>query len=246
MPLPPEEEEIVPLRAPRGRVPPVTHVRSTLISASITAMRARGRYEEYLARLPRVHHETVVHMVAGVWVPIDVAVAHYETVEHLGFTPHDALDIGLEVAAVVRASALGGIVRLVNERGLYAFVVTNQAGVAKGYYTEAEVHALHAHIQAELNASGAHIDAFRYCPYHIDGTVAAYARDSDWRKPAPGMLLDLMREWPVDPARSLLIGDNDSDLVAARAAGIAGKKYTSGGLRTFVASALDEIAGAST
>lgn len=137
-------------------------------------------------------------------------------------------------------------VRLVNERGLYAFVVTNQAGVAKGYYGEAEVHALHAHIQAELNASGAHIDAFRYCPYHIDGTVAAYARDSDWRKPAPGMLLDLMREWPVDPARSLLIGDNDSDLAAARAAGIAGKKYTSGSLCAFVASALDEIAGAST
>lgn len=118
MPLPPEEEEIVPLRAPRGRVPPVTHVRSTLISASITAMRARGRYEEYLARLPRVHHETVVHMVAGVWVPIDVAVAHYETVEHLGFTPHDALDIGLEVAAVVRASALGGIVRLAKGAGM--------------------------------------------------------------------------------------------------------------------------------
>ena len=137
-------------------------------------------------------------------------------------------------------------VRLVNESGLYAFVVTNQAGVAKGYYGEAEVIALHAHVQAELNASGAHIDAFRYCPYHVDGTVAAYARDSDWRKPAPGMLLDLMREWPVDPARSVLIGDNDSDLAAARAAGIAGRQYTSGSLRAFVASALDHIPGAST
>ena len=136
-------------------------------------------------------------------------------------------------------------VRLVNESGHYAFVVTNQAGVAKGLYGEAEVDALHAHIQCELNVSGAHIDAFRYCPYHIEGTVAAYARDSDWRKPKPGMILDLMREWPVDPARSLLIGDTDSDLAAARAAGIAGRKYTSGSLRAFVASALADIPGAS-
>ena len=135
-------------------------------------------------------------------------------------------------------------VKLANDSGLYAFVVTNQAGVAKGHYSEAEVNALHAHMQAELNASGAHIDAFRYCPYHIDGTVAAYARDSEWRKPRPGMILDLMREWPVDPARSLLIGDNDSDLAAARAAGIAGRKYASGSLRAFLASALDQIPGA--
>lgn len=118
VPVPPEEEEIVPLRAPRSRVPPVTHIRSTLISASIAALRGRGRYEEYLARLPKAHHETVVHMVAGVWVPIGVAVAHYETVEHLGFTQHDALEIGLEVATVVRASALGGIVRLAKGAGM--------------------------------------------------------------------------------------------------------------------------------
>ena len=137
-------------------------------------------------------------------------------------------------------------VRLVNDRGLFAFVVTNQAGVAKGYYPEAEVNALHAHMQAELNASGAHIDAFRYCPFHSDGTVAAYARDSDWRKPAPGMILDLMREWPVDPARSLLIGDNDSDLAAARASGIAGRKYASGSLQALLTTALDEIPGAGT
>ena len=135
-------------------------------------------------------------------------------------------------------------VRLANERGYYAFVVTNQAGVAKGFYGEAEVNTLHAHMQRELNASGAHIDAFRYCPYHVEGTVAAYARDSDWRKPAPGMILDLMREWPVDPARSLLIGDNDSDLAAARAAGIAGRKYARGSLSGFLASALHDVPGA--
>ena len=136
-------------------------------------------------------------------------------------------------------------VKLANDSGLYAFVVTNQAGVAKGLYGEADVNALHAHMQVDLNAAGAHIDEFRYCPYHIDGTIARYARDSACRKPSPGMIVDLMREWPVDPARSLLIGDNDSDLAAARAAGIAGRKYASGSLEAFLASALDGIPGAS-
>jgi D,D-heptose 1,7-bisphosphate phosphatase len=121
-------------------------------------------------------------------------------------------------------------VRMANEAGLYVFVVTNQAGVAKGYYGEGEVRALHAHMQAELARAGAHIDAFRYSPYHAEGIVAEFARDSDCRKPGPGMLLDLMRDWPVDPARSVLIGDKDSDLAAAAAASIAGVKFTGGSL----------------
>ena len=121
-------------------------------------------------------------------------------------------------------------VRLANEAGRYVFVVTNQAGVAKGFYSEAEVQALHAHMQADLAAVGAHVDAFRYSPYHVDGVVPGYARDSDCRKPGPGMILDLMRDWPVDPARSLLIGDKDSDLAAAAAAGIRGVKFAGGSL----------------
>jgi D,D-heptose 1,7-bisphosphate phosphatase len=125
-------------------------------------------------------------------------------------------------------------VKLANDANRYAFVVTNQAGVAKGYYTETDVNALHAHMQAHLNQNGAHIDAFRYSPYHIEGTVTEYARESDCRKPKPGMILDLLQQWPIDPAQSVLIGDKDSDMAAAEAAGIRGAKFEGGSLYEFL------------
>jgi D-glycero-D-manno-heptose 1,7-bisphosphate phosphatase len=126
-------------------------------------------------------------------------------------------------------------VKLVNDRGWFAFVVTNQAGVAHGYYGEAAVVALHDHVQTELMALGAHIDDFRYCPYHPEAKVAAYAATSSWRKPAPGMILDLVKHWPVDLAGSFLIGDKDTDLAAAAAAGIGSARFTEGRLDTLVA-----------
>lgn len=125
-------------------------------------------------------------------------------------------------------------VRLANNLGYYVFVVTNQAGVARGYYPVENVTHLFDWMNAQLRAQGAHIDDWRYCPYHPDGIVAQYSLAHSWRKPEPGMLLDLMEHWDLDLDASLLVGDQETDLAAARSAGIAAYKFTGGDLRAFV------------
>ena len=122
--------------------------------------------------------------------------------------------------------------------GYLVFVVTNQAGVARGYYDEATVVDLHRWMTAELAASGGRIDGWRYCPSHPDGVVEGYIRTDPWRKPAPGMLLDLIACHDVDVADSFLIGDRDSDMEAARRAGIDGYRYGGGDLLAFVTEVL--------
>jgi D-glycero-D-manno-heptose 1,7-bisphosphate phosphatase len=121
-------------------------------------------------------------------------------------------------------------IRLVNERGWFAFVVTNQAGVAHGYYEESAIAELHAFMEEYLAARGAHIDAFEYCPHHPEGMRETHRRDCDRRKPGPGMIRDLLQAWPVDNARSFLIGDRPHDIAAANAAGITGHLFTGGNL----------------
>lgn len=125
-------------------------------------------------------------------------------------------------------------VKAVNDAGYFAFVVTNQSGVARGFYEESHVHALHRWMADEMAAIGAHIDAFEYCPDHPDGTVARYRRASDRRKPEPGMITDLLGRFPVKADASILIGDKQSDLEAARAAGVQGHLFSGGNLEAFV------------
>lgn len=129
-------------------------------------------------------------------------------------------------------------VRTVNRGGALAFLVTNQSGVARGFYTDADVAALHRHMGVELGREGAHFDDIRHCPHLPDAAVPAYRLECACRKPKPGMILDLMARWRVDPARSALIGDRGSDMAAAAAAGIRGLLHDGGSLLALVAEAL--------
>lgn len=125
-------------------------------------------------------------------------------------------------------------VRALNDRGYLVFVVTNQSGVARGFYTEQDVNVLHAHMQSELRRGGAHIDDIRTCPFHVDAALERYRQDHPWRKPKPGMLLDLMQSWDLHPSGCHLIGDQQTDLDAAAAAGVTGHRFTEGNLLTFI------------
>lgn len=125
-------------------------------------------------------------------------------------------------------------VKAVNDAGYFAFVITNQSGVARGYYEEHHVVTLHRGMADQLAQVGAHIDAFEFCPDHPDGSVARYRRVSDRRKPGPGMITDLAQRFPIDMARSMVIGDKGSDMAAAKAAGIAGHLFEGGNLEAFL------------
>jgi D-glycero-D-manno-heptose 1,7-bisphosphate phosphatase len=116
-------------------------------------------------------------------------------------------------------------VRMLNEAGYIVIVVTNQSGVARGYYDEPAVRQLHIHMHETLRAQGAHIDAFYYCPHHPEGTVKKFAVHCSCRKPGTGMLEQAARDWPIDLARSFLIGDKEIDMAAAAAFNIRGLKF---------------------
>lgn len=128
-----------------------------------------------------------------------------------------------------------------NQQGYLVFVVTNQSGIARGYFGTAEVEHLHDWMQGDLAAIGAHVDQFAYCPHHPEAPLPAYRRDCACRKPNPGMILDLLAAWPVDPARSLLIGDQPRDIAAAEAAKIAAARFFGGNLYDFLRATLPSI-----
>lgn len=113
--------------------------------------------------------------------------------------------------------AIDAIKRL-NSLGSKVIVISNQAGVARGYYTESDVERLHDRVNAELKRLSARIDGYYYCPHHPD---YGSRKPCECRKPAPGMILRAARDLCVDLSQSYLIGDKESDIRAGFAAGVA-------------------------
>ena len=132
-------------------------------------------------------------------------------------------------------------VRRLNDAGYFVFFFTNQSGVAHGYFTEDALNTLHGWMRTELAAQGARIDDIRYCPHHPDGSVAGYLEDHHWRKPKPGMILDLMDHWPVRREGSFVIGDRASDVEAGESVGLPSFLFAGGDLDAFVAGILAKV-----
>jgi D-glycero-D-manno-heptose 1,7-bisphosphate phosphatase len=112
--------------------------------------------------------------------------------------------------------------RLLREAGFALVVVTNQAGVARGYFEEDFVLATHAHLDSLLAAGGAAVDGYYYCPHHPEGVVERYRVACRCRKPAPGMIEAAARELDLDPSRSFVVGDRWLDVALAENAGATG------------------------
>lgn len=127
--------------------------------------------------------------------------------------------------------------------GYAIIVVTNQSGVARGYYTEEDVKILHRWMCREVRRAGGIITAVYYCPYLEGAPLAQYNRKSTWRKPAPGMVLQAAADYDLDLSQSFMIGDMPRDVACGENAGMHGYLFTGGRLDVFVRSIIEERNG---
>ena len=124
-----------------------------------------------------------------------------------------------EIADIELEEGAEEAIKLLRRHGFKVIVVSNQAGVARGYFTESTVRTVNGHIDALLKASGAVIDGWYYCPHHPKGTVAEFAVQCRCRKPEPGMLFQAADDFQLDLGASYMIGDKGSDIEAAERSG---------------------------
>lgn len=130
-------------------------------------------------------------------------------------------------------------VTALNAAGVKVLVVTNQSGVARGYFTEAQVEEFHAALQAGLAEVGGRIDAFYVAPHHETAVEERYRHpDHPDRKPNPGMILRGLADWSLAPEETVLVGDKASDVEAARRAGVEGLRFPGGDLLAFLRESL--------
>ncbi len=125
-----------------------------------------------------------------------------------------------------------------SQKGWLIFVVTNQSGVARGYYTEDDVKKLHQEMNEEFARYGGQVTEFFYCPHLEGAAVPAYDVCCDCRKPKPGMILRAMEKYGISAENAVLFGDGKRDIEAAERAGIRGFLFTGGNIKDFVSEKL--------
>ena len=111
-------------------------------------------------------------------------------------------------------------IKIFNDLGYLVVVVTNQSGVARGYYDENSVKTLHEYLQKEVEKIGGHVDGFYYCPHHPEKGVGQYKLNCNCRKPEPGMFLKAQKDFDIDFSSSIMVGDKISDVKAGENLGM--------------------------
>ena len=125
-------------------------------------------------------------------------------------------------------------IKFLNDKNYKVVVVTNQSGIARGFFTIKDVRKIHSYIQKKLKKNGAKIDAFYFCPFHKDGIIKRFRKNSILRKPNIGMFLLAKRKWNVDKKNSFMIGDQKTDMEFAKRAKIKGYLFNQKNLYQFI------------
>lgn len=106
----------------------------------------------------------------------------------------------------------GEAIRLLNQNGMKVVVVTNQSGVARGYFPESFVHLVHQEMKDRLRKEGAHLDGIYYCPHHPDAGEPPYRQKCRCRKPETGLIEEAIKDLEIDPSKSYMVGDRGADI----------------------------------
>lgn len=124
--------------------------------------------------------------------------------------------------------------KYIQSKGYDIFIITNQSGVARGFYEEIDIQILHAYMNDQFRERGIEVSGYLYCPHYVNAIVAKYSKDCNWRKPNPGMIEAIFSLNHYDKKKCFLIGDRKTDLLAAKNAGIRGEQFCGGSLESFV------------
>lgn len=131
--------------------------------------------------------------------------------EEVGYVNH--------IERFVLLPRVGEAIRILNQHGWKTVVITNQSGVARGYFPESLIRQVHGKMEDLLKREGAHLDGIYYCPHHPDIGVSPYRQRCRCRKPAPGLIEEAVKELDLDPSRSYMVGDRGADIEFAHRVG---------------------------